>query len=320
MDKIREIYNEIMVMDAPQERQYTLVKIETDGVEVFYGKDSDDNPVFSVISHNAQLRPTIQKTKKLIFWFNAICSIKGDDANAEEIMNVLTCLSHNENEIVAFIRLSLAFISDASEQSVKSLSELFTSLTNLFANAHKASTVELQGFFGELYAIKYFNDLGINLGDYWQKKEKMKFDFSISFQKKIEVKTTTNELRIHHFRHEQLLSDLYDIFVISILLRDDDSGLSLLELIKDVQIIAKTNFNTLMYIEDFVKNFDESELSSIRFDTGYVDRNLHIFKAQDVPRFKEEQPLGVSKTEYDSDLTNSRHISNEEFIAWLLNV
>jgi hypothetical protein len=71
MEKIREIYDAIKAINTPQESQYTLVKIETDGTEIFYGKDSDGNPVFSVISHNAQLRPTIQKTKKLIFWFIA---------------------------------------------------------------------------------------------------------------------------------------------------------------------------------------------------------------------------------------------------------
>lgn len=316
MEKVDEIYSLIKAMSVPSDSQYGLAKIDLDGAEIYYGKDSDNNPVFAVMSHNAQLRPVIQKTKKLIFWFNAACDIIADSEHSEKTMNVLTCLSQDENEIIAFIRLTLAFIKGADEQSVKRLSELFTAITNLFANVHRASRIELQGFFGELYAIKYFYEQGLNISDYWQKKVKMKFDFSISAQKKVEVKTTTNELRVHHFRHEQLLSDLYDICVISILLREDDQGLSLLELIKEVQGIATGNFNTLMYIEDFVRNFDESELSNIKFDVAYLNKNLHIYRAEDVPRFKEDQPMGVSKTEYDSDLTNSRHIANIDFISW----
>ena len=38
----------------------------------------------------------------------------------------------------------------------------------------------------------------------------MKFDFSINNYKKIEIKTTTKDVRIHKFRHEQLVSDIYD--------------------------------------------------------------------------------------------------------------
>ena len=185
------------------------------------------------------------------------------------MQDILTCLSNDKNEIFAFIRLTMAFIEGVNEQSPKRLHELFTSLTNLFASAHKANQVELQGFYGELYAIKHFYQLGLNLGDYWQKKEKMKFDFSISAKKKIEIKSTAKELRIHHFKHEQLLSDLYDICIVSIMLRADDQGFSLLDLVRDVHGIATNNFDTLMYIEDFIKNFDEAELNSIKYDTGY---------------------------------------------------
>jgi len=317
MNTVENIFSSIQTMQIPQDGQYSLSKIELSEANVYYGKDSYGHSVFATMSQNAQLRASVQKTKKLVFWFNAVCDIVSDDTHTEQTMNVLTCLSDDRNEILAFIRLTLAFIEDADEQSPKRLYELFTALTNLFASAYKANQVELQGFYGELYTIKYFYQLGLNLSDYWQKKEKMKFDFSISANKKVEIKSTTKELRVHHFRHEQLLSDLYDIFVISIMLRADDQGFPLLDLVRDVQRIAANNFDTLMYIEDFIKNFDESELNNIKYDTGYTDRTLHVYKAESVPRFEEEQPRGVSKTEYDSDLTNAIPLPLNEFIDWI---
>jgi len=316
MNTVESIFSSLQAMQVPQDGQYSLSKIELSEADVYYGKDSDGHSVFAMISQNTKLRASIQKTKKLVFWFNAVCDIVADGTHTETTMNVLTCLSDDVNEIIAFIRLTLAFIEGADEQSPKRLHELFAALTNLFASANKASQMELQGFYGELYAIKYFCQLGLNLSDYWQKKEKMKFDFSISTQKKVEIKSTLRELRIHHFRHEQLLSDLYDICIISILLRTDDQGLSLWELVKDVQRVAASSFDTLMYIEDFIKNFDETELRSIKFDIGYMDRNLSVYNAEDIPRFEEEQPQGVSKTEYDSDLSNSKALPINEFISW----
>ena len=101
------------------------------------------------------------------------------------------------------------------------------------------------------------------------------------------------------------------------MLRADDKGLSLWELVRDVQRIAANNFDILMYIEDFIKNFDEAELSNIRFDVGYTDRNLYVYKAENIPRFGEDQPMGVSKTEYDSDLSNSTFLRNDIFVNWV---
>lgn len=320
MITVESIFCSIKALQAPQNGQYSLFKIRLSDGDVYYGKDSGGHFVFATISQNVQLRTSVQKTRKLIFWFNAICNIVADGIDTETTMNVLTCLSDDENEILAFIRLTLAFIEGADEQSPKRLYQLFTALTNLFANAHKANQVELQGFFGEIYAIKYFYQLGLNLSEYWQKKEKMKFDFSISAQKKIEIKSTTKELRIHHFRHEQLLSDLYDICIVSIMLRADDQGFSLLDLVRDVREIAINNFDTLMYIEDFIKNFDEAELSNIKYDTGYTDRNLRVYKATDVPRFQEGQPRGVSKTEYDSDLSNANPLLTSDFVDWIQQI
>ena len=320
MNTVENIFTAVQAMQVPQKGQYSLSKIELSDVDVYYGKDSDGHFVFAIISLNAQLRASVQKTKKLVFWFNAICDVVADGVHAEKTMNILTCLSNDENEILAFIRLTMAFIEGENEQSPKRLYELFTSLTNLFASTHKANQIELQGFYGELYAIKYFQQFGINLSDYWQKKEKMKFDFSISVQKKVEIKSTIKELRVHHFRHEQLLSDLYDICVVSIMLRADDRGFSLLDLVREVRGIAANSFDTVMYIEDFIKNFDEVELSNIKYDTGYANGNLRVYRATDIPRFEEARPRGVSRTEYDSDLTNSTPLPTSDFFVWMQRV
>lgn len=98
-------------------------------------------------------------------------------------------------------------------------------------------------------------ELGINIGSFWQKRNKMNFDFTINRIKRMEVKSTIQSIRIHHFKHEQLLSDLYDIMIVSCLLRKDDAGLSLFELIQEIRIIAGKDYRTLLYIEQLIKIF-----------------------------------------------------------------
>jgi hypothetical protein len=82
--------------------------------------------------------------------------------------------------------------------------------------------------------------------------------------------------------------------------------------------IAANNFDTLIYIENFIKNFSDNELDAVKYDTNYIERNIKVYRAEDVPRFQDEQPNGVSKTEYDSDLTNSYTISASDLIQWIL--
>lgn len=115
----------------------------------------------------------------------------------------------------------------------------------------------------------------------------MKFDFSINEQKKMEIKSTLKDIRIHHFRHEQLLSELYDIIIGSVLLRESDTGLSLYELILKVKENAKCNYNVLLYIENFIKNTSDEKLKNIKYDELYIKENIKFYRANMVPRFNE---------------------------------
>ena len=86
------------------------------------------------------------------------------------------------------------------------------------------------------------------------------------------------------------------------------------------QGIAAGNFDTLIYIEDFIKNFNDEELRSIKYDTSYLERNICVYKAEDIPKFQGGQPKGVSKTEYDSDLSALTSMDNSSFIRWVKNI
>ena len=71
-------------------------------------------------------------------------------------------------------------------------------------------------------------------------------------------------------------------------------------------------------IEQFVTNTKNKEdLENIRFDDVYMLDRMEFYKAVDIPKFNCKQPNGVSKTEYDSDLTNSKTIRINAIIDWM---
>ena len=154
----------------------------------------------------------------------------------------------------------------------------------------------------------------LEIEKYWQSRDRMKFDFSISEKVKLEVKATVKNIRTHHFRHEQLMTEVYDIFVLSYLLRYDDEGLSLFELLMSCKKIMANDSRKLLRINYVLKNVEESRLKHLRFNRAYTEANRHIYRAADIPKFRENTPRGVANAEYDCVLDNVEFIEDDLFI------
>ena len=201
----------------------------------------------------------------------------------------------------------------------ESLLEVVAILTSFFANSIEPSDVELQGLFAELYTMWSYR-LVANLGKYWQSRQRMTFDFSLTDNIKIEVKSTVKNERKHHFRHEQLMEDPYIVYIISYLMRRDDEGLSLYDLINMVKPLLSKEPRKMMAIERFEKNTSEERLREFRFNEGFLQQRKKIYRAADVPKFKEITPEGVSNTEYDCNLDNAPDLDESTFETEILSV
>lgn len=314
--KNNEIMEKIQELEIPKENnEFNLFQLEDE--KIYYGIDKNNNISFLMESITPNVTTIIQETKYLNFSFNVSSKIMINGEKIDKKMHILTCTSTQLNDIKAFVSLTEAFKKNIDEEHPFIMKELFSSLKNLFDDTNVKTDTELQGFYAELYIIYYFMRKNVNILKYWQKKEKMKFDFSISEQKKLEIKSTLKDTRIHHFKHEQLLSDLYDIVVGSLLLRESDTGLSLYDLILKIKNNSDNNYNILLYIENFIKNITEEKMREIKYDEIYTIDNLKFYRADMVPRFNEKTPEGVSKAEYDSDLSNINGVDEAKIIEWI---
>lgn len=282
----------------------------------YFGKDSSGNIAFAIESNNAKLKSFIQSTNNLTYYFNLNAQCYVEDKSSIKTIHILLCKNLKTEITDAFLRLTQAFaISSPNDQ--RHLAKLFSALTLLFSKETVSQEKELQGLYAELFAILYFKEHNCDLASFWQSKDKMKFDFSINENKRIEIKSTIKSNRIHRFRHEQLLSDLYDIKVISFMFQKNDCGFSLKELIDEILLEYNSNLALILHIENLIRNVDVSILSSLKFDKTYTVHNMKIFNAVDIPHFYEQNPEGVANTEYDCDLTNINSIAIETFNIWL---
>lgn len=288
-----------------------------DDGKCFFGKDRDNYTVFMITSTSNKMPPAYQETRSLRFAFNKKCTFQCNEDKETKIMHVLTCKEKDEDKLLAFIRLTKAFAINGNENDQYYLAKLFSSLSALFDKRKDVSEKELQGLYAELYIILHFNKNGCDISRFWQTKNMMRFDFTIGNKKRMEIKSTTNRSRTHHFNHDQLLSELYDIRIVSVMLRKCDGGISLGELIDKMRDIFADNYALQIHIESQIAYIEREVLDGMKYDHIFLNDNLRFYNAISIPHFNEKTPDGVFNAEYDCNLDTSPTLQEVDIIRWI---
>lgn len=275
----------------------------------------DSQHILSVIckSKHPNRNAFRQRTQRLSLECNRHVRFTVDGENHNDVVHIIRAYTETDKESDIFLELCPLFVSASkSENQEQALVELMAILSSFFKDRKEPSMIELQGLYAELYTILYLHDV-LDVADYWHSADKMKFDFSISDRLKLEVKSTLKNERLHHFRHEQLINNGLTIFVFSYMLRTDDSGLSLYDLIQKTKPLL-SDPRKLLIVSKYEKNTSEEILKALRYSEIYTRQNLKICRAKDIPQFNQITPEGVSNAEYDCNLVKVPEIALNELV------
>ena len=307
-----EFYKATFPLNKPDENDYNLCAYTG---SIFLGVDVDGSLSVVFKSISPSRCPLMQKTKLLSVECNVVITHCLSGAEEKDVVHVLKCYSQIDKEKELFLELIDSLLAN-KQFTDESIMEVFRTLINFFADKREPSDSELIGLYAELTTILSFaND--VDMAKYWQSVDRMKFDFSVSDKVKLEVKATTKPFRTHHFRHEQLIADMYDIYIISYMLRYDDEGLSLLDIILQTKPLLAENYKKLNRINLILKNVSIERLANLKFSTEFTQAKQQIFRASDVPKFNQFTPDGVANAEYDCSLENISHLNRDDFIKVL---
>lgn len=309
---MKELYSVLLKIGRPLDDSYNVIKHK----DCYFGVTREGYILFATESKNKKIRSISQQTKKLFLGTNMLCKMGNNENQRIEHFDVLMCQDLEVSSVSAFLHLALVYADEDIDSSIE-IKDLFDSLKNMFANKQKLPMIELQGLFAELYFIDVVQKEIPSIAQFWQSIDKMKFDFSFTESRKIEIKSSTNDSRIHKFRHEQLVSDIYETWVVSVLLRKDDKGLSLYELVERIKNNHSSNLKIHSKLAGLLFNYSNDELDSIRFNEQYIQKNLGFYKTDDIPKFPDKQPRGVFNTEYDSDLSGLGSRTFSELCDWI---
>ena len=281
---------------------------------LYVGKDNAGHAVIVIPSNRPERMGIRQKTKMLSVECNVPVTYRLEGELHRDVVHIIRCLVETKKEEEIFVELTTLFdVPSKSVDQEESILEIVAILTEFFSNKTEPTYRELQGLFAELYTIWSYKDI-LNLAIFWQSRDRMKFDFSLTERDKIEVKSTIKNERRHHFKHEQLWSEIYNIHVVSYMLRADDEGLSLYELINMTKPLLRMYPQKTLIVDRYVKNTSEERLRETRYNEYLLKQCRKIYNASDIPKFTEQTPSGVSNAEYDCILDHVKSVDEELFL------
>lgn len=187
--------------------------------------------------------------------------------------------------------------------------QFFESLISMFQLPREQEYKSLLGLWGELFFMKKISELyGLDISNYWQTGGTYsKYDFTLP-NCNIDSKTTKNN-RIFEIKHEQLFAAPDDNYLCALTLVDDNSGLSLNDLICELHSNPSI-CNTLHFeltLERERRKVSPKEAAELRFSV----KDWGVYKAAQINVF-EYVPEEILKLTYNLDLSCKEKKKNAE--------
>ena len=314
---LEEIFKKI---ETPSEKKEDIYKTELIlGKYHRLGKNYKGQPsiLINTKKNNESIAP--YRGMSIRLRFNINCKIH--EENEKQNYTILSCISNDEQIIKIFLDICQTTISQlGKEPTPKEISEKTQMLIDLFKEMpNKLSSIV--GLWGELFLIASSKNITKCL-EAWHQHAEDKYDFYDN-NEALEVKCTTQTDRKHKFKHDQLVSNLKDHYVASIMISDDpNKGLSVVDLYEDIKKRCKLdNLNNKLKKIFFkiVGKTPYEELNEYRYSFDYSKKNLMYYKLKDISTLINEDD-SVTDISYKVDLSRKKNVdelSKDKFTSYL---
>lgn len=219
-----------------------------------------------------------------------------------------------EENLNAFVNLCF---SHAIYMDGNDFVSFFDSLVAIFQLPREQNYKNLIGLYGELTVIKFlFENYNVDFSKYWHNSGSYsKIDFVTPYLN-IEVKSTTSDQLLFSIKHEQLFEDTKNTFLCAVSLIENNSGLSLNELVEDM-LNSPDYCNVLDFainLEAEKRRISPKEAEQKRF----VLKNIYLYNASEICPFY-DIPESVYDLTYKLNLSLYKKVDIQTVIVKLKN-
>lgn len=285
----------------------------------FLAADRIGRPSLFVSTQERAARPALRTANLVLAPGQSFRLTLADASFRDGSFDRLSCESTASGDHDAFLLLVDMFTEQVPPPAPRdALVLFFRSLVRLFATEQARDVAAArEGLWGELFLMRTVRGFRFWIPS-WHSEVTRKFDFSAG-SLRVEVKSAIGPLRVHHFGHRQLYAQpSEDILIASFLLREEDAGLSLRELVDECREAVRGTSDALK-LERAVRSAGMEDPAEVgpRYDASEAQRSLAWYRAEDAPHFRMAEPPGVTETRYRVDLSVAPRLEQEELDQWL---
>jgi hypothetical protein len=194
----------------------------------------------------------------------------------------------------------------AISRAVNSLVELFRALT-------QPASKSVSGLWAELLVIRQASD-PVALLQVWHISPEDKFDFNAGAQR-VEVKSTSQRIRVHNFSLEQLLPPTgCRLIIASLFVERAGGGTSVESLLDEIRELVEARPDLQERLDRVVASTLGSALRQSlteRFDRELACDSMHWFDGGAVPVIPTPLPWGISDVHFRADLSQCPPVSRQ---------
>ena len=198
----------------------------------------------------------------------------------------------------------------------RELSIQIDDLVAIFTALREKGKKTVQGLWAELLVIEksLHPEVLINA---WHNAPKAKYDFTLGYDK-LEVKSTSGDERVHHFKIDQLLpSEHSNLLIASVFVRESGSGLGGLCIMDLYDKICSrvTNIDSRLKMQKVMGETignDYSKLNSEFFDYVTAGDTLAFYDSVNIPHIERDNvPAQVTKVEFDCNISGVLDVKSD---------
>jgi hypothetical protein len=317
LDRIYEALSAVPRVDT--DRPVYSVGPVPDFPGYFVGKDSDERACLLITvadrdtRHHAPIR-----LESLEVQFEVHSLVRSAGQIAEGTFTVIRCRSSEPAIIRYFLSVGQTILRILGAQPARAaIAQAVNRLALIFQRLQNPPSRSVNGLFGELFLIRHSRNPWRALAA-WRVQEASRFDFS-SGDIRLDVKTASGRIRAHTFSYDQCNPPPATIAVVaSLFVERAAGGISLRELMREIEALANANAELVMKLHEIVSATLGNALQEalgIRFDQRIAVSSLRFYDLRSIPAIRSDPPAGVSDVHFRSDLSALTGTPVEALIA-----
>ena len=241
----------------------------------------------------SQLPPIV--LEHLRVQYNLNCRVSRPDGTFEEgVFTLVHCTEADATLQDYFLKvMSTIVISLGDQPNQSDVAHAMNQLIELFRAMTKVPQKSVQGLWAELFLIAQARQPDI-LVEAWHTVPEDRYDFAMDNQR-IEVKSFSGNIRLHHFSLEQLHPpEGIRALIASVSVENSQAGVSIGDLREKIQIrLSIVNLDALLHIDRVIAltlGDAWQQASDARFDERLAEESLAFYETSKIPSVNPNLP------------------------------